>query len=95
MSQRDYPAGTDAALFVEQLEDAGYSVRHYQGYAFYQGPGVYVDEPGDLVDVIRLTTMRVSWDTLGMGNIVYPVHGYDGIENPAWVDPDDDEEDDW
>jgi hypothetical protein len=63
---------TDAAkTFVREVEDE-FSVEHYNGYAWREGPGVRVDNDRELVDVIRLTTGRIKWDTLGDGWIVYP-----------------------
>ncbi len=63
---------TEAArTFIREI-DGEFAVEHYVGYAMREGPAVRVDSPSELVDVIRLTTGRISWDTLGMGWIVYP-----------------------
>lgn len=92
MSERFY-TGRDAATFTDEAEDAGFIVEHYQGYSFYEGPGVRIAGDRELVDLIRVTTPDISWDTLGRGYIVYPVRGDEGTPNPSWVDPED--EDEW
>lgn len=52
-------------LGAERLE-------HYEGRGFYRGPAVRCDAE-ELNDVIRATTVRVQWDTMGKsGYIVYP-----------------------
>jgi len=62
--------------FVEDMEAAGYEVRHYEGRSFWKGPAVVTDnENGDtLQDVIRATDVRLQWDQMGRCDlIVYPV----------------------
>ncbi len=60
-----------ANLFIEEI-GGEFPIEHYVGYGMREGPAVRVDDERGLVDVIRLTTGRISWDTLGMGYIVYP-----------------------
>lgn len=57
--------------FEEELENE-YDVEQYQGRGFYNGPAVRIDS-SELQDVIRATTVRVQWDTLGKDKlVVYP-----------------------
>lgn len=52
--------------------DLGWELREYHGRAGYTGPAVYVDVC-ELQDVIRATTMMLTWDSLGKtGLVVYP-----------------------
>lgn len=69
-----YPKGSDSERFVEELEGE-FEVEHYNGYAWYEGPGARADSLYDLIAIIRLTTVAVKWDTLGEGYIVYPTYG--------------------
>ncbi len=55
--------------FRKDCEGEGLEVRHYRGRFFYEGPAVSTK---DIQDVIRATTVRVQWDQLGLGYIVYP-----------------------
>ena len=55
--------------FIDDMEEAGFDVRHYSGRWFYQGPAVSVD---DLQDAMSETKISVGWDNLGMGFIVHP-----------------------
>jgi hypothetical protein len=69
----------DAVQFVNDMESAEgfYEVEHYHGRAYWEGPAVRV-EKNELQDVIRATTVRLQWDTLGDGWIVYPIVGDSG-----------------
>jgi hypothetical protein len=71
----------DAIQFVNDMESAEewYEVEHYHGRSMWVGPAVRIDR-NELQDVIRATTVRVQWDTLGDGYIVYPLHGDPGTE---------------
>ena len=57
--------------FVEDMQAAMFEVRDYQGRNYYSGPAVVV-EKRQLQDVIRATTVRVQWDDMGLGLVVYP-----------------------
>lgn len=56
--------------FVEDMEAAGLEVEHYHGRFFWQGPAVRVD---DLQDAMRHTSVKLQYDNMGLGWIVYPV----------------------
>jgi hypothetical protein len=70
----DYDRNYTNLFAVQFVAEVGveFEVEHYHGYGMREGPAVRVDNDRELVDVIRLTTMPVKWDTLGMGYIVYP-----------------------
>ena len=55
--------------FVQDMEEAGLDVQHYQGRFYWEGPAVAVD---DLQDALGATEVRCQWDHLGLGWIVYP-----------------------
>lgn len=55
--------------FADQCEEAGFRVSLYRGRFYYHGPAVSCD---DIQEVIRATTVKVQWDQLGKGYIVYP-----------------------
>ncbi len=57
--------------FTEVMKGAGLEVEHYEGRNFYKGPAVRVD---DLETVLSVKgSIRVQWDNMGKGWIVYPV----------------------
>lgn len=72
----------DFQTFVEDmrrlLEDGDLrsehpQVQHYRGRFYYEGPAFFIDDGDDLQTVIRATTVRLQWDSLGRsGNVVYP-----------------------
>lgn len=59
----------DCVQFVEDMENAGLQVEHYSGRYFWEGPAVRVD---DLQDAMSETKVRVQYDNMGLGYIVYP-----------------------
>lgn len=60
----------DCIQFIEDMEEAGLEVRHYRGRFFWEGPAVEVDS---LQDAMQATKVRVQYDNMGLGFIVYPV----------------------
>lgn len=75
-----YPPGSDAATFEREVEN-DFEVEHYHGRYYYEGPAVRVEDDDQFVDVIRLTTVRLTWDQVGLGGrIVYPRHGSKEVE---------------
>ena len=68
-------ANPDVVKFVEDMDEAGIEYEHYHGRFFWEGPAVSTDEDGwpTMQDVIRATTVKVQWDSLGRDLIVYPV----------------------
>lgn len=62
----------DHASFVSDMEAAGREVHYYQGRSFWKGPAVQCDA-ADLQEVIRETRVKLQWDQLGLGYIVYPL----------------------
>ena len=58
--------------FTADLEEAGFEVRPYNGRFFYRGPAVRIEQD-ELQDVIRATTVKLQWDDMGKGLIVYPI----------------------
>ena len=83
--------------FVEDMENAGFKVERYAGYAWRFGPGVRAQGDYELQQIIRATEVPVGWDTLGTGYIVYPSQDdkawYDA--HPEYDDEDEEDEDDW
>ena len=59
----------DCIQFVKDMEQAGLEVEHYFGRFYWEGPAVRVD---DLQDAMSETKVRVQYDNMGMGWIVYP-----------------------
>jgi hypothetical protein len=59
----------DCVRFVADMEQAGLTVEHYFGRFFWQGPAVRVD---DLQDAMSETRVKVQYDNMGRGYIVYP-----------------------
>ncbi len=55
--------------FVEEMNQAGFDVEHYEGRFFWSGPAVRTD---DLQQVLCATKISCQWDNLGLGYIVYP-----------------------
>jgi hypothetical protein len=60
---------TTCNKFVEDMEDAGMEVQHYNGRYFWEGPAVSCD---NIQDVLSNTKVKCQWDQLGLGYIVYP-----------------------
>lgn len=60
----------DCIRFVKDMKKAGLEVRHYRGRFFWEGPAVEVDS---LQDAMQATKVRVQYDNMGLGFIVYPV----------------------
>ncbi len=75
--QEPLPAYTDpdCVQFVDDMATAGITVEHYHGRVFWSGPAARCD---DLQDVMSRTRVRVQWDNMGMGYIVYPKASDDG-----------------
>ncbi len=59
----------DHLRFVEDMEEAGLEVEHYEGRFFWKGPAVRVD---GLQDALGATKVRCQWDNMGLGWVVYP-----------------------
>ncbi len=72
----------ECVAFVEDMEAAGFEVEHYHGRFFWRGPAVRTEEPYvSLQDVMRATSVRLQWDSLGRDDrIVYPVASDSGGE---------------
>lgn len=81
----------DCVQFVEDMASAGYEVEHYYGRYSWEGPAVRTSDYGpDLQDVIRATSVKLQWDSMGMNEIVYPVQ-----RDPGYGEDDEqDEEED-
>ena len=63
------------AKFREDCEAEGMEVEDYRGRFYYEGPAVITSEDGwpTLQDVIRATSVKVQWDSMGRDDyIVYP-----------------------
>lgn len=57
--------------FTQDMKKAGYTVESYQGRYFYDGPAV-ICERDEFQDVLRATTVKVIWDSMGLGFVIYP-----------------------
>ena len=58
--------------FIDDMEEAGFDLdEDYHGRYGWTGPAVEC-ETGELQDVIRATPVKLQWDQLGKGLIVYP-----------------------
>lgn len=57
--------------FVADMQAINFRVRDYYGRNFYHGPAVTCSQDS-LQTVIRATTVKVQWDSLGRDLIVYP-----------------------
>lgn len=55
--------------FVQDMENAGLEVRHYEGRFFFRGPAVVVDK---IFDAMSRTKIESQWGHLGLQYIVYP-----------------------
>ena len=55
--------------FAQDMEESGFRVYQYHGRFFYKGPAVKVT---DLQEGIRGTGIKVQWDSMGLGYVVYP-----------------------
>lgn len=67
----------DCVQFIEDMEAAGLEIRHYRGRFFWEGPAVEVD---NIQDAMQATKVRVQYDNMGLGFIVYPVASDKGSE---------------
>lgn len=70
-------AKAEHAKFTRDMEAAGLEVEHYHGRSFWHGPAVRVDS---LQEAMSETRVKVQWDNMGLGYIVYPVAN----EGSAW-----------
>jgi hypothetical protein len=60
--------------FVKDMEKAGIEYEEYHGRYFYHGPAVKTKKGfPTLEDIIRSTKVKLQWDNLGLGHIVYPI----------------------
>jgi hypothetical protein len=58
--------------FTADMRTVGYAVEPYHGRDYYEGPSVRI-ERRELQDVIRATTVKLQWDSLGKSEVVvYP-----------------------
>lgn len=58
--------------FVDDMNEEGLKVEHYNGRCYFSGPAVRVDQYGDPDDVIRATKVKIQRDSMGLGQILYP-----------------------
>ena len=69
---REYDQGNHRK-FVEEMKMVGREVEHYTGRNFYEGPSIHCDR-SELEDVIRASTVRLGWESLGKsGLVVWPI----------------------
>lgn len=66
----------DSRQFVDDMEEAGFDMFHYSGRFWREGPAVRAgngrDEEPSLQDVMRATDVKLAWEELGLGWVVYP-----------------------
>jgi hypothetical protein len=66
-----------ALQFVEDAEDAGYEVEHYEGRAYWEGPSIEVDSLFELQRALAQISVPCQWDSMGKtGYVLYP-HQHD------------------
>lgn len=58
--------------FVRDMENAGFTVEHYRGRMFWEGPAVRTTRDYDEDDIVRATEVRLQRDDMGLGAIRYP-----------------------
>jgi hypothetical protein len=69
---REYKS-EDHQTFVSEMKSDGRDVEHYNGRNFYEGPSIHCDR-SELEDVIRASTVRLGWESLGKsGLVVWPL----------------------
>ena len=59
----------DCNQFVEDMQEAGFEVSHYNGRFYWTGPSVRCD---DVSDAMSETGVKCQSDSMGLGVIVYP-----------------------
>ena len=69
MASNPIPASHEE--FRRDMEKAGRKVIEYNGRFFYHGPAVTINKD-DLQDIMRETEVRLKWDDMGKGLVVYP-----------------------
>ncbi len=57
--------------FADDVERMGYEAVEYHGRWGYHGPAVKCSA-AELQDVLRATEVRVMWESLGKGWVIYP-----------------------
>lgn len=63
----------DFNTFVEEMEESGFEVEHYNGRFNFSGPAARCEHYSD---VMAATTVRCQYDNMGLSYIVYPIgHG--------------------
>lgn len=59
--------------FVEDMKKLGLEVQNYRGRFHWEGPAVVVDH-FEVIDELRaMTTVKLQFDQMGLGYIVYPL----------------------
>jgi hypothetical protein len=68
----------DHVQFVEDMQAAGFEVRHYAGRFFWSGPAVIMEKPQDWQ---LNTAVKCQHDNLGDVRLVYPqAYDAEGLE---------------
>jgi arabinogalactan endo-1,4-beta-galactosidase len=70
----------ETVQFVDDMFEQGYEVQHYHGRFYWEGPAVSVRDTYELADVVASTAVKVQWDNMGLGYIVYPLMSDAGEE---------------
>lgn len=66
--------------FSTDMSDAGFEVKHYNGRFYWEGPAVSAADHHELADIIASTSVKLQWDNLGLGYIVYPIVSDPGVQ---------------
>jgi hypothetical protein len=68
----DTPESDIQKKFRKSMEKNNRDIVFYYGKWFYKGWAIRIDTIAELQDVIRATRVKLQYDQLGLGYIVYP-----------------------
>lgn len=80
MTEKFFYDNNTCNQFVRDMENAGFTVEHYRGRFFWEGPAVRTTDDYDEDDIVRATEVPLQRDDMGRGAIRYPRRGGKRIE---------------
>lgn len=66
------PESSKQKQFREDMIEAGFAVQFYNGRHYYEGWATVIDDQDHLQDVVRATDVKLQWDDMGKGLVIYP-----------------------